>query len=284
MARRDGRGHARLWLPALVQQLFGEHGNLQELLSYIRHPDGPTAGWKMAFGTLGNELRVVGPWLGGNDDNGFGITASSAVAPALVTLVLMAGAATIAWRRQQRDAARLPMLAMLVAALGVLATAKLTGGVFVYVTHWWWAIGAVATLGVVWALVRAFDRPWLRRVVTGVAIAGIVVVGLMSVTDLPAPVPYARESNLIPTLTNESERALSHEQRYLVDGLDPFDLVSNGMYVQLEDRGFHVFVEPGDLADLQYGKWRLATRDQVDGVISVINVGEMEGPPDRAPG
>jgi len=273
-----------VWTPALVQQVFGNDGNLASLLDYISNPTEATAGWTVAYGIFGTELRPFGAWLTGNDDNGIGFTAFWAVWPAAVFLGLVVCAGLLAWWRGRRDAARLSMVAVMSVIFAVIATSKLTGGVFIYLTRWWWAVAAIATLAVVWALVSLFDSRWLRGAVTGVSLAGIVGVGLVSAADLPATFPHSDMLTAIDRLNGPTASALDHQSSYL---LEPFDasqvsFVSNGLFLELRRQGFQVFMPTEPVGAQQFGKWRVATPDRVDAIVSVVDI--AEGPWQAPPG
>lgn len=266
-----------VWLPALVQQAFGKHPNISAMVSYIRHPNEPAAGWTLAWGTFGEELRPVAPWVGGDDDNGFGLTAVAAVWPAALTLAALGAAGLFAWRRGRTHSARLAAIAVVSTAIAVLSTARLTGGFFVYTMRWWWIVAAVANLALVWAVLQAVDRSRLRRAATWLAVGGVVVTGVMTMTDLPARVPLADNSRVVAALSDPVAAALDRDSRYLVLSFDLTELgyASRGLYLELERRGFHVSAEHAEAADLQFGSWRLATPGEVDGLISVADVSDV---------
>ena len=68
-----------------------------------------------------------------------GLTAVGHVWPAALTLAVVVAAGLVAWRRRHRDVAWLCVVVVITVASALLATARLTGPLFVYVTRWWWA-------------------------------------------------------------------------------------------------------------------------------------------------
>ena len=66
-ARRSGLAAlvvaAVLWIPPVLQQLFGAEGNLTAILRFVRNPSEPAIGWRNAWGILGTELGFPGAWL-----------------------------------------------------------------------------------------------------------------------------------------------------------------------------------------------------------------------------
>ena len=223
-------------MPALVQQVTTSNGNLAALFHYVRDPRQATAGWTLVYGVLGAELRPVGAWVTGNDNDGIGFTAVSDVWPAAVVLALLVCTGLLAWWRGRRDAARLSAVAAVSVVLAVIATSKLTGDVAFYLTRWWWAVAAIANLAVVWALISVFDSRRLRHVVTGLALLGIVVAGVMSVGDLPASFAQSDMVEAVGRLNGPTAEALARQTRYLVQPFDTSQLgfVSKGLFVSLE--------------------------------------------------
>jgi hypothetical protein len=260
----------------LVQQVTTSNGNLAALFHYVRDPRQATAGWTLAYGVLGAELRPVGAWVTGNDNDGIGFTAVSDVWPAVVVVALLVCTGLLAWWRGRRDAARLSAVAAVSVVLAVIATSKLTGDVAFYLTRWWWAVAAIANLAVVWALISVFDSRRLRDVVTGLALLGIVVAGVMSVGDLPASFAQSDMIEAVGRLNGSTPSALDHQTRYLVQSFDTSQLgfVSKGLFVSLRRQGFQVFVPPDSVSDIEYGSWRVATPDRVDALLSVVDIAE----------
>ena len=123
-------------------------------------------------------------------------------------------------------------MVVITVASALLATARLTGPLFVYVTRWWWAAAAIANLAIVWAVIRLAGNRILDRVVTAAAIAAIVVVGIMSAVDLPVTFAHPDMTPGVGALERPIESALDHHDRYLIDRLDSSQLgfVSMGLF------------------------------------------------------
>ena len=137
-------------------------------------------------------------------------------------------------------------------------------------------MAAIVNLAVVWALISVFDSRRLRHVVTGVALLGIVVAGVMSVGDLPASFAQSDMIEAVGRLNGPTPRALDRQTRYLVQSFDTSQLgfVSKGLFVSLSRQGFQVFVPPDSVSDIAYGSWRVATPDRVDALLSVVDIAE----------
>jgi hypothetical protein len=272
-----------VWLPSLVQQMASKNGNLAALFSYIRRPGEATAGWTTAFGTFGAQFRPVTSWVDGSDV-GLGFTAVARVWPAVLTLAAVVVVGLLAWRRRQRDAAWLAVVAVISVIAAVVATSKLTGPLFVYLTRWWWAVAAIATLAIVWGVTRLVGNRVLDSVVSGAAVVAMAVAGVMSASDLPVSFAHPDMVPAVGALEGPTARALDRNTRYLVERFDTSQLgfVSIGLFRTLDADGYHVFTPSDDVSDLQYGNWRVATPDDVDATISVVDTAESgwQPPPD----
>ena len=119
---------AVLWIPPVLQQLFGAEGNLAAILRFARNPSEPAVGWRTAWGILGTELGFPGAWLAGRELDVFGVRTSSTL-PALVLLIATAALGAVAWRRGAASAGRLAILALVASGLGVVSGARVTGAV-----------------------------------------------------------------------------------------------------------------------------------------------------------
>ena len=266
---------ALLWLPALVQQVTGDPGNLGRILAYLRHPEEDLSGWDAVFGTLGAQVRPAGPWVTGRDTNVFDFSSTGATHQALAGLVVAVTAAVWAWRRGARDAARLTLVALVTLGLGVLATARVTGIFLPYVLRWWWGIAAVFWLSVAWSIVSAIGRPRVRSAVSQVALVGLAAAVAASLASLPAPLPVPTASEGLAAVVGPTAAALEPGGRYLVHGVELGD-AEPGLHLALAERGFDVFAPHEPDAEARYGARRLASPDEVDGVVTVAEVGEQD--------
>ena len=148
---------AVLWIPPLLQQLFGAEGNLTAILDFVRHPSEPAVGWRIAWGILGTELGLPGAWLTGRELDAFGVRTSSTV-PALILLAATGTLGAVAWRCGAPSAGRLAALAVVATGLGVVSGARVTGLVGSYLVRWWWVIAAFVWLSVTWSIWSLLSR------------------------------------------------------------------------------------------------------------------------------
>jgi hypothetical protein len=265
------------WVPPIVEQLSGGH-NLRRVLSYSRHPNDPSAGWSEAFGVLGTELRLFGPWITGDDVGPLGFTVGSSVWPALLTIAAVIAMGWLAWQRGNRDAARLAVVVIAATGFGVIGTARVTGVVFPYVVHWWWGISALASLSIAWSVCAALKSVRLRTAITAICMLVLVANVAMLLRDLPTPVPGAPLSVAVAAVGPATSSALDLDHRYLVRTIDPLasGAVGSGLYFDLYRRGLHVFVAADEFSALQYGNWRTATPREVDAVVTIVDVPDIE--------
>ena len=267
-----------VWSAPLVQQVTGDSGNLGDLVSYARAPEESPVGWTLAFGVMGAQLRVPGPWITGDDDpNIYGLAMTASTIPALIIAVVLVACVWWAYRRGSRDAARLAVVALLVLGLGLVATARATPNSFIpYVLRWWWAIAAIAAVAVAWTAMTTCPARF-RRFATTAVFLGLVVTTAVALAGLPAPVPGPGLSRGMAALGEPTAEGLDPERRYLVRGEDErtFRAATSALYVELDRRGFDVFARPGKHAERSYGSWRLAQPEDVDAIVTIVNLAEL---------
>jgi hypothetical protein len=126
--------------------------------------------------------------------------------------------------------------------------------------------------------VSALRKESVRTAVSAVALVAIAVLAVVSIVERPAPFPEFEVSRALEAITAPTVAALDHNARYLVRGVDArtWDASSSGLIAQLDDRGFKVFAEPSQYAELMYGSRRIATPGQIDGVITVVAIPELD--------
>jgi hypothetical protein len=267
-----------VWSAPLVQQVSSDTGNLGDLLAYARSPGEAPVGWALAFGVMGAQLHFPGPWITGHDNpNIYGYAMTGSTIPALVLIAALVACIWWARRRGSHDAARLAVLALVVLGLGVVATARATPNSFIpYVLRWWWAIPAIAALAVAWTAMTTCPAR-LRTLATAAVLLGLVATVAVDLAGLPAPVPHADLSRATAALAAPTARGLARNRRYLIRDKDErgFLAAKNALYVELHERGFDVFTEPGKHAAAQYGSWRLAQPDEVNDIVTVVNLAEL---------
>ncbi|CAN5711424.1 hypothetical protein BH18ACT2_BH18ACT2_10000 [soil metagenome] len=260
---------ALLWAPPLLQQLFGDDGNLANLLAYSRDPTGPTVGWARAWGVLGTELGLPGAWLAGGDDDPFGVPTSSTW-PSLVLLAVTGSLGWLVARRGHRRAGRLALVALVASGLAVASTARVTGVVYHYVVRWWWVVAALVWLSLlwsVWLLARAGARSAALAVVLAATAVLAVVLGWRAT---PADVPEEALSAAIADLGPPVAAGLDADRAYLVEWVDGggFGWAGMGMLHELRQRGHEAYVPA--TAQPAFEPWQVARPEDVDGTVLVV--------------
>lgn len=279
-----------LWLPVVVQQLFGRYPNLSALLAFGRDQDRAAQGGATATEHVANVLGWP-PLLGRTDFHAF---TSLYAEPSRLTwltagLVLVAvAAAGVTWARQARRADR-ALLAVMVGVLtlagylnsgNIPTSAEAFRGEFY---HWVWPLSFFTTLTLALAAADAAGawQPRLRRHVPELVLpaAGIVAVAALAVGG----VTFERDANALQAMQADLPR---DAYETLADGIaahrdeltGPVLLRSEGqlaiglhhsaLAAQLEERGIPVVLP---LDNLNYvADHRLADTDTVETVLVLV--------------
>jgi hypothetical protein len=271
-----------LWLPPLIQQAAGHPGNLAEVARYFLHPQytaqqvanygaGSTVGWTTAFGVMGKELTPPGPWLTGQEINTLGFVANTAAWPAVLVILATMGAGLLAWRRGARDAALLAGTAVVLASLGLVATARVSGILAPYLVRWWWVVTLTVWMAIGWCLAEALHLRRLMPAAGVLAAAGSVsLTAATVVAAVPAPLPLTPASDAIAHLASSTAGAVSRGSPTLVHWTVPETLsgVGPGVFTELDLEGLDV-VAPS-FAATAVGSWRAAPPASFRGVINVV--------------
>ena len=260
-----------LWLPPLVQQATGHPGNVTALARYTGR-DEPTAGWNVAFGTMGTHLRPTGPWLSDDEQTEIGFERLEGVWVAVLTLVVTAGLGGLAARHGHRSAAALAAVALSAVALAVVSTARVTGPLLAYVIAFWRPIAAITYLSIVWSALVLVARRAAWRAATAVSLAVLAALGVSAIAAAPVTPPIPALSRAIGAVGPPTVAALRPDRRYLVEGQDNATLNGGvaGLAWYLEAHGRRAFLAHEKLAALRFGGFRLADRDAVDGRVLLV--------------
>lgn len=272
-----------VWTPSILQQLTGHPGNLTELVRYFRDSKEASAGWTTAVGVMGRELHPPGPWIVGEDRGWIGLVVPGPALAAMVLLAAVAVAGLAAWRVGQRRAARLALFSVVLAAIGVEATSRITGPLAGYLVRWWWVIAALLWLSLGWCLAavaahllhRSRARRGLR--VAEPAVAGVLAVCLVALSattivgNVPAVVPNQDFSTALQHLTGPVAAQLDRRHRYLIISVDTLHLgaVGVGLFTDLHRKGYKVRGQT--FLAQPYGSWRVAKPTQVDFQLFVVS-------------
>ena len=269
------------WLPVLVQQLFGDPGNVTLLWEGWNDRDLPPAGFGTALRVVGRHLDPFGSWATGDPvltQRGFPV-GTVLLGAALVALV------AVAWRRRTSAQWRALLLLELVLAVGVVAAvvgiSRTTGTVYDYLVAWVLSLTALCIFAVAWGC-------WLlvrERVLAAVPGRAVAAVGAVLVVALCAwstvrvadpPVPEPDRSATVDALAPEVERALDPDDRYLLRWTDPvfYGSVGFGLLLRLERDGYDVGVDRTYRVEAMPS--RVLEAPDADGVLWVVTGDAIE--------
>ena len=193
------------------------------------------------------------------------------VLPSLLLVAATLVVVVIAWRRGRGSVARLGLLMIGCVGVGVLATSRITGILGTYLVRWWWVVGGLVCVALVWAAYTLVARSWVARVLTAAGVALLALLAVVASFDaVPPRVPLEHVSVALEHLTPEVTQHLSRKQRYLVTFVDSRDLgaIGDGLYLDLTQRGYDVKV-PHDYGKA-FGTWRAADAGSVDATVTVV--------------
>lgn len=258
---------AAVWAPAVVQQVFGEPGNLSMLWRGWNNGDLPPVGWWTAFRIVVRNLDPRGPWGTGGDAG-----SRTGVPVGTVALGVASAAVVVLGRREPRVGAWRPVLLLettlaLSTAAAVVGIGRATGVVYDYLVIWLAVIGALAVFGVTWGLWLvgrpAVMRSGHRRTVAALAGVSVVVLALVATVRLDdPPVPDEPLSRTVAALAPQVEAVVDPGPRDLVRWTDPYfyGAVGFGLALRLERDGYDVGVDPGYRIEAMPWRARPATR------------------------
>ena len=257
------------WLPAMIEEIANQPGNLTLLARFSASSPEATVGWRIARDVLATELGVPGAWATGDAFPVF--EAAPSPIGALVVVVAIATLGFGAWRIGSTSAARFAALTLIVIAGAVIATSRITGLPFDYLLTWWWAVGAAGWLSIAWSTWCLLRHRPFRRVadlMVGSTFALVVLLSLgLAGRAATASPPAPEESAAILSLREQIVPRLDEDQTYLISWLDErgWGGVGIGIFTDLVDDGFTVIVpDPGGV---KFDEWRTGSRADVQLVV-----------------
>ncbi|MGZ4675442.1 MAG: hypothetical protein ACXV8Y_02825 [Acidimicrobiia bacterium] len=261
-----------VWIPAVVDQIVHDPGNLRQLLDYARSGSEPTAGWANAFGAMSSQLRPLGPWIA-NHETHFGFERTATGAWSIAVIALVAGLGLLAHRRGGKIAARLALVTLVAIALAFVSSSRITGAFVGYVVAYWRPVAAMTWLSIVCSVLSIVRRRTVERAVVAVGLGVLVVTSVLAIGAAPASVPLEQVSNAIGHVGPPTRRALDPDHRYLVQGGDvqTLNAPASGMLLYLAEHGFDVVAPTGPEAELQFGAWRIGEASDVDAVVAMTS-------------
>lgn len=253
---------AFFWLPAAVDQVRREPGNISMLIDhftgdtdestigavegsgvFLRHLDLPRIAWEM--------LRSDDAFLVVSGETG-GIAVGG-----VVVLAAWIAAVAIAARRRHQPLCRLNLVVAVALLVGWFSMTRIFGKIWFYLTLWAWGTALLALVSIVWTgylVVRdrtpdEAPRPWVRAAIVA-AIA--VPTALSLVAGVVLQVPEENLSTGLGDVLDETEQAIrdgvgeavGSDGRYVVFWQDVNFIGAQGygLVNELERRGLDVGV------------------------------------------
>jgi len=183
------------WVLPMAEQVNHSPGNLTLILRSLRTPppDQGVAGWSKAFDSITQTVGVRAPWLSGNEELEpfVGRVAGAPWFALLPVLALWITGVIVARRRERFDAVALQVISFLLVLVGFVATSRITGEPYPYITRWLWVIAMFVVLSSVWSLLDGWERPPFtvhlqERIGTAMVVTlSLVGVGFGLFSDLP---------------------------------------------------------------------------------------------------
>jgi hypothetical protein len=256
------------WAPVVIDVVAGS-GNVTDFARYFLTSDESPAGARAAVGQAARHLTIPdAPWLGDKElaaDDGSII--GSGVGSLVLPLACFGLAFLAAVRARQHAAVRFQVLVGVLALSGLVATSRITGGVFAYLVRWWWVIACFWWLSTLWAAGLALVR-WERLPRTARGAASWLAAPLLVLVVLSASF---RTAGAAPDADNPDPSAtavLAHILDPTVEALrgsGPVLVVATGsvwgttadaVRLELERNGIEVVAPPGDA--FRFGEERSA--------------------------
>lgn len=253
---------AVLWLPAVVEQLGHDPGNLGLLARYVRSSGTPHAGWSVAIRTLGTHLRPWGPWVTDHEYARDGLERLTAPWFAVIVVAALLGLTVLAARRGLRTSAVTGAVALGLVGVGVVTSSRITGLYVPYLLGWWRVISALVWIALVWIVVELVARraPSVTdRTVAVVAGLALVVGAVAALVRAPASVPQPEISTAVGHVGPATLAAVPRSRPVLVRGREAqgVDGSAQALFAYLEPRRPNVRYSSGPGRVLQFGRRRL---------------------------
>jgi hypothetical protein len=255
-----------LWVPPVVDQIRHTPGNLSMLNDYFRNPPEQSIGFGKGVERLLEHLnvfRLIGTAFQHSDyfkttaltfPVPTGFPTASAI-PGVIVLMIWAVCVVQAVRLRHRALIHLHAVIGAGLLLGLIATIRIFGIVWYYLTFWAWALVALMVLAMLWTAIETARRVWEARREQITRAVGWVAAGVLAVSSLTfiwsaahvePPENYLSESLgavVGPTAEALDARvgaATGHDGHYQVTWTDVayFGSQGFGLVNELERRGF----------------------------------------------
>jgi hypothetical protein len=238
-----------MWWPPVLQQLQPSGGNLGDLWNYWTGSHSNTPGLVDGARIVAPQLSLPAPWITGHERIGVFTAALDPHWAVPFVLLLLVGAFVVAWRRRDREALTLDIIALTFVLVAWIASASVVDTPFSYILRWTWLVGALAWLAIGWTLLRAISWPRPVAVGAGVVIVALVIGTCVSAVRAKTPEPQIEQAAraVMPAV-----RAVARQspQPVIVRGAGGIGsgALADAVYIQLERDG----LDPKFDKDLAY--------------------------------
>jgi hypothetical protein len=274
-----------LWLPVLIDQLFGDH-NLTAIWRTFTGKRTAGEGFTFALERLAEALapwplfsRRVGPL-------GYLHTpATHEVIGGYAVLVAVVALGVVAWRRRDSDLSALALVTVVAAAAGTYTAIKLPVGAGIQASNlrWMWTVSAFAWMALAWMAWQVIPEFWREVVRTPAMGVGSVTIALVAATvvgsvDLATDRDglLARDaSSLVERVERELPRG-TYRVRYA--GGSVVVSVGPALVHDLDHRGDRVLMDVGPFTRA-YAERRAYHGQETDGTILVTAEADAAYPP-----
>ena len=278
-----------MWSPVLLQQAFGNVGNLGQVVDFARHGNSETVGYGRATWQVAHAFGLP-PLLGRTALTGSWLTARPSVTTWLSAAGILATVAAVSWHRRRDD----PRVAALGGMVGLICLAGIVSGSSVpagieqhrLVFYHWAIAGAflasltlgLAALRVVRPLVseRVPRATGVRVALGALAVVAIALPGIVSIRldrrtntlDLAYSVLTRAEVDEVVDSVLAHRDELGDHVVLLSDGEPLFMGVKEGVALALVEGGFDVHFPLSSRYFVH--DQRLVERDEVDGSVVLV--------------
>lgn len=253
-----------MWLPVIVQQLFGGRGNLSELRDFSSHADRESVGFRSAVDQLVNTVGWP-PFLGKTTLSGqwyFNRPSMTTRMTAVLVVLLLCAAAVRWYRAGDRRRVALVVLAGVTAVGGVISGSSVPEGIEKFrmaFFHWTFVLMffvvtslvllAADLLAPALARVRALGDGWPRTLLVSAVPLLVIVVPAVVNPSLDRPTNTLRSAYAPVTrqALDEIGDAVAAERGRIEGpvlvtsrGQDAFVGIRQAVALELDERGFDV--------------------------------------------
>ncbi|HEX6236307.1 MAG TPA: hypothetical protein VFZ68_03885 [Acidimicrobiales bacterium] len=236
-----------LWSGPLVEAWGDDESNLVHIWEDGRSPAEPTIGWEEALRLAGPQFGVPAPWMGAPEIGADGLVRRGSPLPLAVAVA--AGILLAAAARRWGDARTASFIAYALGVTGVavIGLSRITGLPTGYLTRPCWSVAALLSTSLIWGVVGFVRSHTTSRNVARTAAVGTAILSLTAAAVVVSlEVPQARNSRIVAALTEQIRDELdpSVEHTAVILGGRDYGSVGTGVIVDLQRRGWSVFVEP----------------------------------------